>query len=233
MKGTLRGRLSYANITSTLCLFLLLGGGAAFAATQLAKNSVGTKQLKKNSVTSAKIKNGAITGPKIKISTLDKVPSAVRADTAGRADSAGHADTAVDAATLQGNAAGSFVRGNAQVFSVRREVQFGDSAQLVAVPGIGSMTASCSMGAAFPKVEFAFHNESGGTMDQTLEYTAGTDAASVPDGGTVKSGQEAFAAMRMKVATRTSPATIVVFDLNMAANVPSACPIFIQAIAST
>jgi hypothetical protein len=57
--------LTYANVISTICLFLLLGGGAAFAASQLGKNSVGSKQLKKNSVTTAKIKNGAVTTEKI------------------------------------------------------------------------------------------------------------------------------------------------------------------------
>ena len=61
----LRPKLTYANVMSTICLFLLLGGGAAFAASQLGKNSVGSKQIKKNSVTTAKIKNGAVTGPKI------------------------------------------------------------------------------------------------------------------------------------------------------------------------
>jgi hypothetical protein len=61
----MRPKLSYANVVSTLCLFLLLAGGAAYAASHLAKNSVGSKQLKKNSVTTAKIKNGAVTGPKI------------------------------------------------------------------------------------------------------------------------------------------------------------------------
>jgi len=89
------------------------------------------------------------------------------------------------------------------------------------------------LGRRIPKVAFVFHNESGGTMDQTLEYSTGTDAASVPNGGTIESGQETFAAIRMKVATRTSPATIVVFDLNMAASDPSGCPLFVQAIAST
>jgi hypothetical protein len=59
-------RPTYANVVSTLCLFLLLGGTSAFAATQLAKNSVGTKQIKKNAVATAKIKNGAITTKKIK-----------------------------------------------------------------------------------------------------------------------------------------------------------------------
>ena len=47
-------RLTYANVVSTLCLFLLLGGGAAFAASKLAKNSVGSKQIKKNAITTAK-----------------------------------------------------------------------------------------------------------------------------------------------------------------------------------
>jgi hypothetical protein len=65
MKKALLGRLTYANVVSTLCLFLLLGGGAAVAATQLPKNSVGSKQLKKNAVAAAKIKNGAVTGAKL------------------------------------------------------------------------------------------------------------------------------------------------------------------------
>jgi hypothetical protein len=61
----LRCRLTYANVTATLALFLALGGATAFAASQLDKNSVGSKQLKKNSVTAAKIKNGAVTQAKL------------------------------------------------------------------------------------------------------------------------------------------------------------------------
>jgi hypothetical protein len=53
-------KLTYANVIATLALFLALGGGGAFAATQLAKNSVGTKQLKKNAVTAAKVKDGSL-----------------------------------------------------------------------------------------------------------------------------------------------------------------------------
>jgi hypothetical protein len=49
-----RRHLTYANVAATLALFLALGG-AAYAATQLPKNSVGTKQLKKGAVTAAKI----------------------------------------------------------------------------------------------------------------------------------------------------------------------------------
>jgi hypothetical protein len=62
----MRARLSYQNVVATIAAVLLLAGGTAYAANQLAKNSVGTKQLKKNSVTAKKIKKNAVTAAKIK-----------------------------------------------------------------------------------------------------------------------------------------------------------------------
>jgi hypothetical protein len=62
----LREHLTYANVMSSLAVFLILGGATAFAAGQLAKNSVGTKQLKRNAVTASKIKKNAVTTAKIK-----------------------------------------------------------------------------------------------------------------------------------------------------------------------
>jgi hypothetical protein len=63
----LRGHLTYANVVSTLCLFLLLGGGAAVAVTTvLPKNSVGAKQLKAGAVTPVKLSTASkasLTGP--------------------------------------------------------------------------------------------------------------------------------------------------------------------------
>lgn len=64
MRG-IRDRLTYANVVSTLALFLVLAGGAAYAA-RVAKKSVGSPQLKANAVTTAKIKANAITTRKIK-----------------------------------------------------------------------------------------------------------------------------------------------------------------------
>jgi hypothetical protein len=61
----LRSKVTYANVVSTLCLFLLLGG-TAYATLSLPKNSVGSKQLKPNSVTGSKVKNGSITAPDLK-----------------------------------------------------------------------------------------------------------------------------------------------------------------------
>ncbi|MGH2940472.1 MAG: hypothetical protein ACRDPE_20380 [Solirubrobacterales bacterium] len=50
----LRRHFTYANVVASLALFLALGG-AAFAATQLPRNSVGTGQLKPGAVTAGKI----------------------------------------------------------------------------------------------------------------------------------------------------------------------------------
>ena len=99
----IRKRLTYANVMSSIAVFLVLGGASAFAAAQLGKNSVGSKQLKKNAVTSAKIKNnavtsskiknGAVTGSKLNLGSIGTVPSAANAGHATSADSAANADT--------------------------------------------------------------------------------------------------------------------------------------------
>lgn len=62
----MKGKLTYANVISTLCLVMLLGGGTAYAASKLGKGSVGTRQLAKESVTPAKLSKASkktLTGP--------------------------------------------------------------------------------------------------------------------------------------------------------------------------
>jgi hypothetical protein len=85
-------RLTYANVMSSIAVFLVIGGATAFAA--LGKNTVGSKQLKKNAVTTAKIKNGAVTGAKVNVSGFPKVPTAANADNAANAANATHANNA-------------------------------------------------------------------------------------------------------------------------------------------
>jgi hypothetical protein len=63
-------RFTYANVMSSLAVFLVLGGATAIAAGQLGKNSVGAKQLKANAVTQAKIKKGAVTAAKLKAGSV-------------------------------------------------------------------------------------------------------------------------------------------------------------------
>ncbi len=84
---SVRTRLTYANVMSSIAVFLVLGG-VAFAASQLPKNSVGTKQLKNKAVTTKKIKNNAVTGAKVNESTLGEVPSATNATNAVNAQTA-------------------------------------------------------------------------------------------------------------------------------------------------
>jgi hypothetical protein len=59
MIGSIRWRLTFANVTSLIALFVALGG-SSYAALQLPNNSVGGKQLKKNAVTSPKVKPGSL-----------------------------------------------------------------------------------------------------------------------------------------------------------------------------
>jgi len=115
----LHKRLTYANVMSSIAVFLVLGGATALAA-GLAKNSVGSKQLKKNAVTAAKIKKNAVTGAKIKanavtgakvkngsltgadinLGTLGTVPNASHATTADSAKTAGSATSAGTAGSV-------------------------------------------------------------------------------------------------------------------------------------
>jgi hypothetical protein len=167
----LRSRLTYANVVSSLCLFLLLGGGAAVAAGGLGPNTVGPAQLKKNAVTTAKIKNGAVTGSKIKVSTLPTVPfagnaaialsakSAVHAfsadeaakagtaATATRATEASHAtsaESAADSARLGGSLPSAF----APASSVVRYASVSDSGTLIKGQGITQANVTKNPGAA-------------------------------------------------------------------------------------
>jgi hypothetical protein len=104
-------RLTYANVMSSIAVFLVLGGASALAASHLGKNSVGSKQLKKNAVTAAKIKTNAVTSAKIganavdgskvkdgslsgadiNLGSLGTVPSANNANNATNAANAGNA----------------------------------------------------------------------------------------------------------------------------------------------
>lgn len=58
-----RKRLTYANVMSSIAVFLVIGGGAAFAA--LGKNTVGTPQLKRNAVKVGKIGPEAVRAGKL------------------------------------------------------------------------------------------------------------------------------------------------------------------------
>lgn len=59
MFSRLLSHVTYANVVSTICLFVVLSG-TAYAAATLPFNSVGPAQLKANAVNSAKVQDGAL-----------------------------------------------------------------------------------------------------------------------------------------------------------------------------
>jgi hypothetical protein len=99
----IRNRLTYANVMSSIAVFLVLGGATAFAATkigsnQLKANSVLTGKIKKEAVTTGKIKKNAVTGAKVKESSLGMVPSASSVN--GQSFLSFHNEMSNDAAAL-------------------------------------------------------------------------------------------------------------------------------------
>jgi hypothetical protein len=87
----IRNRLTYANVMSSLAVFLVLGGATAFAATKIGANqlkansvktgkivkeAVTTGKIKKNAVDGSRVKDGSLTGADINLGTLGSVPSA-------------------------------------------------------------------------------------------------------------------------------------------------------------
>jgi hypothetical protein len=61
-----RKRLTYANVVSSIALFIALSGATAFAVQQLPEKSVGERQLRPGAVTATKLRKNAVTAPKIK-----------------------------------------------------------------------------------------------------------------------------------------------------------------------
>jgi hypothetical protein len=106
----IRKRLTYANVMSSIAVFLVLGGASAYAAGQLAKNSVGSRQLKSKSITTGKIANnavngakvaaGSLTGADINVAALGTVPTATAATSAANANTLGGHSAACPTATI-------------------------------------------------------------------------------------------------------------------------------------
>jgi hypothetical protein len=104
-------RLSYANVVATICLFLVLGGGAALAAGKLGKNSVGARQLKANSVTSAKVKDGSLRAGDLKAGTI---PAPINAYTKPESDARYLRGTVTVITNVAKVTAGSFAGAHAE-----------------------------------------------------------------------------------------------------------------------
>lgn len=191
----IRRRLTYANVMSSIAVFLVLGGATALAA-GLAKNSVGSKQIKKNAVTSAKIKNnavtsakiknGAVSGAKVNLSTLGKVPSAANADNAANAGHASSADSANNANTVGGNHIVKFALNGGDNISKRQildlnglqlfaECSSGDVTVTAKTSTGGSEISAYAADASGEDFEFEYDDEFDPGDEVTLPANSNTD----------------------------------------------------------
>ncbi len=97
MKNFRLPRPHHATIVAYLSLFLVISGGAAYAAAR-----IGTRQLKKNSVTAAKIKNGAVSAAKIRESAIASAKLQDRAVTQAKVADNAVGGAQADEASFQG-----------------------------------------------------------------------------------------------------------------------------------
>lgn len=98
----IRKRLTYANVTATIAMFLALGGATALAAGQLPRNSVGPRQLQPNAVRTGFLDKNAVRTGKIAFEAVRAGKIAKNAIVTNRLR-----DGAVTGAKLAGEAVGS------------------------------------------------------------------------------------------------------------------------------
>ena len=136
-------KLSYANVVSTLCLFILLGGGA-YAATHVGKNAIKSKQIKDGAVQAQDIADGAITADKVAPDAVSA--AAVEDGSLTGADVANDSllGSEIDESSLQGVRAATvdgfqFKKVNLQVTSTT------PVGTVLSFPGVFRITAGCTI----------------------------------------------------------------------------------------
>jgi hypothetical protein len=77
VRTTVRPRLTYANVMSTVAVFIALGG-SSYAAL-----SIDGRSIEKRSIPAKKLKRNSITGKEVRESRLNRVPRAKHADRLG------------------------------------------------------------------------------------------------------------------------------------------------------
>lgn len=172
----IRERLTYANVMSTIAVFLVLGGASAFAAAQLGKNSVGPKQLKRGAVTAKKLKRGAVTARKLRRGAV--TGAKVRDGSLSAADLDVNTLPPVPAAVGAGNA--NAVGGQA-VHKLFKTIGEGEADVAVATVAGFAVSASCNANDADVTVAgpsgVGFVIQSGGMWPEELGANTGSYAS--------------------------------------------------------
>jgi hypothetical protein len=162
----MRPKLTYANVVSTIALFIALTGASAFAASKLDPRSVGEPQLRPGAVTAEKIRTNAVTSPKIKAQAIKQ----------GKI-----ANGSITAAKMTG---GSVSGSSLQANSVSNEKIAPE-----AVTGDKALESTFSQVPSASRADFATNAESGNppafarvTAEATLDANLSKNIASVSEG---------------------------------------------------
>lgn len=130
----IRRHLTYANVMSSIAVFLILGGATAFAATKIGANeikanSIKTGKIVKEAVTAGKLKKGAVTESRIadgavttnKIAdnavTTNKIANDAVTGDKVKESTLGEVPLAANAAKLGGTSAESFAQKSEVLFA--------------------------------------------------------------------------------------------------------------------
>jgi hypothetical protein len=173
-----RSHLTYANVVSTVCLFILLGGTSYAVATgsidsrEIRNNTIRSGDLRNNEVRSRDIRNRTVLGRDVLSNTLNG--QHINESKLGKVPSA------EDAATLAGLAPSSFVQGGGRLIANTVDVASGAAATVLELPGLGNLTVPSGTGsgcdAAAPDLGLRYTNTSGTHQDLFSFLDPGTDS---------------------------------------------------------
>jgi hypothetical protein len=218
----IRKHITFANVMSSIAVFLVLGGGAAYAAKKIGSNeikgnsittgkikkeAVSSSKIKKNSVTTAKIANGAVTGAKLNLGTVGTVPNAAHANSA---------DNANNANTVGGQSANKIFKtlseGQANVpvatiagFSITATCNSNDADVFITPPnGPGSVLNAGGVASGTDETTFSYNSSSPGEQNGIqVDELSGTGNATY-----------GVSSVSLATSTGTSVSGVIGYDYN-------------------
>lgn len=160
----IRKRITYANVMSSIAVFLVLGGATALAAKKIGSNeikanAITTGKIKKEAVTTNKIKKDAVTGAKVKESSLGEVPNAANAANAANAS---NANTVGGLRIVKFSLNGPSPIGNTQILDL-------NGLQLFASCAAGSVTATATTSVNDGEISAFAHDASSETSEGSFD----------------------------------------------------------------
>jgi hypothetical protein len=154
----MKPKLTYANVCSTLALFIALATSGAYAASKLPDRSVGEFQLRPGAVTAEKIRKNAVTAPKIKAEAVKQGKIANGAITAQKLTAGSVASSSIqEGAISNSKLAPEAVTGDKALESTFSQVpsaakaDFATNAESASPPAFAAVSSEATIDSSFSK----------------------------------------------------------------------------------